>query len=344
MEILNQKKIVVIQTAFLGDAVLTLPMLEILAKNNPNAIIDVVAIPTNSEIFLASPFVHEVIIYDKRNVHKGIRALFVFAKELRNKNYDVVIAPHRSLRSSLLVLFSGIEESIGYTNASLSIVYKHCVEYQYDLHEAARNISLVSDHAKEGYSKFLPKVNFDDAAKKKIDDFLFTVDQSQKLVAISPGSIWFTKRYPKEHFISICRALLQKNYLILVIGSGTEFNLNEEIRLTLNAGCINTAGKFSVLETIYLLSKCVLLVTNDSGPTHFGMAADIPVVTIYCSTIPDFGFSPYNGKSSTVSLNDLQCKPCGIHGYEACPLSHFNCGQKLLPVMVLQEIEHLLDL
>jgi len=342
MEILNKKRIVVIQTAFLGDAVLTLPMLQVLAEKNPDAIIDVVTIPQNAEIFLASPFVNEVIIYDKRSKNKGLRALYTFASSLREKDYDVIVAPHRSFRTSLLVLFSGIKESIGFSNATFSLAYKSPVKYNYQLHEILRNISLVSDDAEKLYSKYLPKIIYSGEIKNKIDSFISSVITSSKIIAVAPASVWSTKRYPKDHFITLCRALVDKNYLILLTGSDGEFNLNEEIRLALNDKCLNIAGKYSIVETIYLLTKCSLLITNDSAPTHFGMAADIPVLTIYCSTVPEFGFSPYNGKSGFVGLNDLACKPCGIHGYNECPLSHFNCGQKLLPEIVMEKLDTLL--
>lgn len=342
MEILNQKKIVVVQTAFIGDAVLTLPMLEVLAKNNPNAIIDVVTIPKTSEIFQASPFVNEVIVYDKRNTHKGFKALLSFARMLGNQGYSYIIAPHRSLRTSLLVLFSGIKESVGFNNSSFPIIYKHLVDYPYELHEVARNISLVSSDETKNYLSYLPKTLFSEETKKKIDGFLASLVSDRKIVAIAPGSVWESKRYPVEHFLSVARTLISKNYLILLIGSVVEFKLNEAIQKTAGNNCVNIAGRHSILETIYLLTKCNLLLTNDSAPTHFGMAADISVLTIYCSTVKDFGFFPYNGKSGTISLNDLPCKPCGIHGYEVCPLSHFNCGQKLLPEVVLAKIDTLL--
>lgn len=342
MEILNQKKIVVVQTAFIGDAVLTLPMLEVLAKNNPEAKVDVVTIPGNAEIFLASPFVNDVIVFDKRNRHKGIKALFSFGRMLGSREYSFIIAPHRSLRSSLLVLLSGIKESIGFTNAAFPIVYKYQVDYKYDLHESARNIALVSDSASKQYSSYLPKMVFSEDTKKKIDDFVNSLTRGKKIIAVAPGSVWETKRYPAEHFISVIRALIKKNYLILLTGSAAEFKLNEEIRNVLDENCVNVAGENNLVETIYLLSKCSLLITNDSAPTHLGMTADIPVLTIYCSTVEHFGFYPYNEKSGTVSYTDLRCKPCGIHGYEVCPLSHFNCGQKLLPEVVLKKIEALL--
>jgi len=338
MEILKKKNIVVIQTAFIGDAVLTLPMLQVLAEKNPNAKIDVVTIPRNAEIFEASQFVNGVIIYDKRKKHKGIKALLSFANELRKKNYDIVIAPHRSLRSSLLVLFSGIKESVGFTTASFPSAYKHLVNYNYELHETLRNISLVTNNVENCYSKYIPKISISENIKVKVDTSLSSLKNGKEIIAVAPGSVWNTKRYPKEHFTSVCGELIKKNYLILLIGSETEFDLNEEIRLALDDNCVNISGSFTVVETIYLLSKCKMVLTNDSAPTHFGMAAEIPVVTIYCSTTPEFGFSPYNEKSETVELNNLSCKPCGIHGYKECPLRHFNCGRKLLPEMVLEKI------
>lgn len=342
MEILNQQKIVVVQTAFIGDAVLTLPMLEVLAINNPDAIIDVVTIPNAAEIFQASPFVNEVIVYDKRNTHKGFKALLSFARMLGNKGYSYIVAPHRSLRTSLLVLFSGIKESVGFSNSSFPIVYKHLVDYQYELPEASRNISLVSTSNSEKYLSYLPKLQFSDAAKMNVDSLISSIAKDKKIVAIAPGSVWETKRYPVKHFIGITRALINKNYLILLIGSDSEYKLSEEIMSSVDENCKNISGKYSLVETIYLLTKCNLLITNDSAPTHFGMAADIPVLTIYCSTVPDFGFAPYNSISGTISFNQLLCKPCGIHGYESCPLSHFDCGQKLMPELVLEKIDTLL--
>jgi len=342
MEILNKKKIVVIQTAFIGDAILTLPMLEVLAKNNPKAKIDVVTIPQNAEIFLASPFVREVIVYDKRKIHKGLKALIAFAKMLGSRDYCCIVAPHRSLRTSLLVLLSGIKETYGFNNAAFPIVYKRQVEYKYELHESARNISLVSESDAKNYLSYLPKLIFSKEIENKVDKTVTQFSNNRKIIVFAPGSVWATKRYPVEYFITFGSVLINKNYLILLIGSTAEFELNEKIRQELNEHCINLAGKHSIVETIYLLTKCSLLVTNDSAPTHFGMAANIPVVTIYTSTVKGFGFFPYNGKSETISFNNAPCKPCGIHGYDVCPLSHFDCGHKLLPNLVLEKIDTLL--
>jgi len=343
MEVLDKKKILVIQTAFLGDAVLTLPMLEILSRQNPDAIIDVVTIPQNVEIFLASPFVHEVLVYDKRRIHKGWKALLNFSSELSHRQYDIIIAPHRSLRTSLLVLFSRIENSVGYDKAVLNLVYKNIVPYRYNMHEVSRNVSLVSQGEYKNISTLLPKVKYSAEVMQNVDAIISQISASEKLIAIAPGSVWETKRYPKEYFVEVCNGLAQKNYVILLIGSKNEVELNEKIKSQVKGECYNLASKFSLVETMYLLTKCLLLVTNDSAPTHFGMAANIPVLTIYCSTVPAFGFYPYNGKSESIEAAALPCKPCGIHGYKTCPLRHFDCGKKLFPEEVLKKIDSILQ-
>ena len=106
---------------------------------------------------------------------------------------------------------------------------------------------------------------------------------------------------------------------------------------------VSAAGKFSVLESIGMLKKVKLLISNDSAPAHMGMCANIPVLTLYCSTSPSFGFYPYNEGSSYLSHDDLFCKPCGIHGYEKCPLKTFKCGHELLPETVISKIEEMIN-
>jgi heptosyltransferase-2 len=100
---------------------------------------------------------------------------------------------------------------------------------------------------------------------------------------------------------------------------------------------------FSLIEVVELLKKAKILISNDSAPTHLGMCADIPVLTIYCSTLPEFGFYPYNKKSQYLSYNNLACKPCGIHGYDECPLKNFACGNNLKSSFVISKIEEMVN-
>src|ERR1035441_108539 len=140
MEILKREgeKILVIQTAFLGDAVLTLPMIGKLKEMNINASIDVLCIPASKEIFLHSPYINEIIIIDKKGEHKSFFSFLKFTRMIRAKGYDRIYSPHRSFRSSFLVLQSGVNETYGFSNSSLFHVYKHLIEYISSHHEVQR--------------------------------------------------------------------------------------------------------------------------------------------------------------------------------------------------------------
>ena len=146
METLMQTggNILVIQTAFLGDAILTLPMIQALKKKNLDCKLDVLAIPSTKEIFSASPYVDDVIVIDKKVKHKSIRALNNFIKELRKKTYSKIYSPHRSFRSAYITFRMGVKETFGFDNSSLKYAYKNIVKYKQTDHEVQRNLELIT--------------------------------------------------------------------------------------------------------------------------------------------------------------------------------------------------------
>lgn len=336
------KKILYIQTAFPGDAVLSLPALEKLKEINPDSLVDVLCIPSTAEIFNASPFVNEVLVFEKRGKHKSFLALLKFAKQLRNRKYDVIYSSHRSFRTSILVLLSEVSETYGFSNSSLKYVYKNIVNYELNNHEVQRNFDLIGYSYDENSWRIQPKINFSDDVKIKVENYLKEVG-ANKIIAIAPGSIWATKRYPKEKWQKIVNHFSSKNYEVLLIGGKDDESLCQSILESSSGKIYNTAGKFSIVESIKLLTHCSLLISNDSAPTHFGMCAGIKVLTIYCSTIPQFGFYPYMFGSRFISFDDLYCKPCGIHGHQKCPLNHFNCANQLNENEIIKVTEEMLN-
>lgn len=335
-------KILFIQTAFPGDAVLTLPALEKLKLSNPQSRIDVLCIPSTEEIFLASPYVDNVIIFDKRGIHKPFMSFIRFANELKKNNYDIIYSAHRSFRTSILVLLAEAENSYGFSNASFKHVYKNIVRYELNKHEVQRNLDLIGFLYNESSWKIKPFIKFSDDVVRKVDNFVKQFS-SQKMIAIAPGSIWATKRYPIEKWKTIVRHFTEKKYLVVLIGGKDDEELCRSISEASSETALVAAGKFSIVESINLLTRCRLLISNDSAPTHFGMSAGIKVLTIYCSTIPGFGFYPYLYGSRFVSYDQLSCKPCGIHGYKECPLKHFNCANKLSENEVIRIAEEMLN-
>ncbi len=336
-----KEKILVIQTAFIGDAILTLPMLQKLKEMYPESELDVVANPVTSEIFSSAPVVNNVLVLDKRGEHKSIFSLIKFTRKLKEKNYTKLYSPHRSFRTSLIVLFSGIKDTYGFDNNSLRHVYKNIIKYHFNEHEVKRNLDLISFNHTNDW-EILPEIIIANEQQKKVDDFL-TRNNLSNTIAIAPGSVWNTKKYPPEYFEKIIDYLTAKLYKIILIGSAKEDVICENLSSRFDENVISVAGKFSIVESIQMLKNVKLLISNDSAPTHMGVCANIPVLTLYCSTSPAFGFYPYNEKSSYLSFDDLSCKPCGIHGYDECPIGTFRCGNELYPQTIISRIEKMLN-
>ncbi len=335
------EKILIIQTAFIGDALLILPMIQKLNELFTNSQIDVVAIPSTAEIFSASPFINEVIVLDKKNKHKSYWALIRFSKELRSRNYSRVYSPHRSFRSSFIVMNLNTKETYGFSTSSFKHVYKHLIDYKTTNHEVQRNLDLIGYKYDEETWRIQPDLEIPKIGVQKVKKYFANLDSKREFIAIAPGSIWNTKKYPIEYFEEIIKFLTGK-FIIILIGSEKEKKICDEIASKFDEDVISAAGKFSLLESIEILKKTKILISNDSAPTHFGMCAGIPVLTLFCSTIPGFGFYPYSKKSSYLSYDDLSCKPCGIHGRQQCPIKTFDCGFKLTPKTVISKIEEML--
>ncbi len=336
-------RILVIQTAFIGDAVLTLPMIEKLKEKFQSSEIDVLCIPTTEEIFSSSPFVSEVLVMDKKKSHKSLYQIYAFASDIKKRNYTKIFSPHKSFRTTFIVMQSGVRETYGFSNSALFHTYKNVVEYKSDIHEVQRNLDLIGyEYTSENW-RIIPHIKIEESSIKKIDEYISLNNLNDKVIAIAPGSIWKTKKYPEKYLYEVIKHFTKLSYNVLVIGSDADKELCERLARGYVNNVFSTAGKFSITETIQLLKIANLLLTNDSAPTHLGVCANIPVLTIYCSTIPEFGFYPYNKKSSYISYDDLKCKPCGIHGYEICPIKIFDCGEKLKPQIIISKMEKMLS-
>ncbi|HSL90155.1 MAG TPA: glycosyltransferase family 9 protein [Ignavibacteriaceae bacterium] len=337
------KKILIIQTAFIGDAVLTLPMIQKLKEGNSKSQINVLCIPSTEEIFTSCPFVDNVLIFDKRGKHKSISGLMKFGKKLKEYKYDKIYSPHRSLRTSFLVLFSGVRDTFGFSISSFKHAYKYLVEYHLDKHEVQRNLDLIGYSYTDESWKIKPMVKISEQVSAKVNDYLNRNNIKEGFIAISPGSVWATKRYPEEYFIQVIKFFVEEKKQIVLIGGENDSKITSAIKNKFPEMVDDSAGVFSLIESIELIGRSSILITNDSAPTHLGMCADIKVLTLYCSTVAGFGFYPYNKLSRYLSEDDLYCKPCGIHGYNQCPIKTFECGFKLTPEKIIKIIKEMID-
>ncbi len=337
---IGKMKILVIQTAFPGDAILTIPMIQELKKKNEHFSIDVICIPSTKQIFDSSPAVNSTIVIDKKGVHKNIISFIKCIKKIRANGYNKIYSPHRSFRSAFIVWLLRVKDSVGFSNSSLPFIFNEIVNYSPNAHEVSRNLSLIGYEVDENKWKILPELSVSDSAKEKVNDFLKNNDLL-KFITIAPGSVWETKKYPANYYKQVIEHFIDVGYKIMLTGGADDKNLCDSLIEKQNV--INACGMFSFVETVELLKSTNLLICNDSAPTHLGMCADISVLTIYCSTVADFGFYPYNSKSDYLSYSELECKPCGIHGYSECPIGTFDCGKLLKPEILIKTATSLIE-
>lgn len=337
---MKTEKFLIIQTAFIGDVILALPLVQVLRRNFPNSKIDFMLIPKTSELLKNHPDVDEVIIFDKKGRDKGLSGLIKISKIISAKNYDVAIIPHRSFRSAVIPFLAGVKIRIGFDKSPFKFLYTNVVNYK-KIHEIERNLSLLEPLGVKVNSKEFPNLFPSDDDKNYIDKILS--DVNSKLVGVAPGSIWATKRWLKERFAELVGLLVKDGFAVVLIGGAEDFELCEEIKKYSDSKNVyNFCGKLNLLQSAELIRRCILLVSNDSAPMHIAVAMRTPVVAIFGPTVPEFGFYPYGEKDKIVQVENLYCRPCGIHGGRKCPEGHFKCMRLIDTKTVYEEVKNLI--
>ena len=336
------QKILVIQTAFIGDVVLSTALLESLHEKFPTAAVDIVVRQGNETLFTKHPFVNEVIIWNKKK-QKYIHWLQVLFK-IRNTNYDAVVNVQRFAATGLWTALSNANFKIGFNKNPFSFLFTHAIkhhEIEEGMHEINRNHQLIQVLGEISLCKpkLYPTMEYVEKVKKY---------QAQPYICIAPASVWFTKQYPVANWIHFLNALPFEGPIYLLGGPGDRHlgeQILEQVAVNEKKQIINLAGQLGFLASAALQQKAVINYVNDSAPMHFASAVNAPVVAIYCSTIPAFGYGPLSDQRFVVqTAQNLTCRPCGIHGKKACPLQHFNCAHSIqiqqLTAPLLQVLQH----
>jgi len=328
----DYKKILIIQTAFAGDVILTLPMVQVLKENYPHSEISFLCIPGVANILENNPDISEIIIYDKKKSQKGILKFRKLIKEIRDKKFDLVISPHRSLRSTMIAKYSGAVKTISFDTSSMSSKYTDRIIYKKNVHEIIRNLSLLAPlgiiRNEINAPKLFPSEKDIEAVDKILSDF--KIEPEEKFIAVAPGSVWFTKAFPDYRFANVLSILNDFHYKVVMIGGSEDSGLCSLIKvLAKNKRVYNAAGKLSYLQSAELIRRAKVLLTNDSAPMHLANAVGTNVTAIFGATIPGFGFYPIGKEDTIFETMGLKCRPCGIHGGNRCPIKTFDCMKNI---------------
>ncbi len=313
-------KFLIIQTAFIGDAILATSVIEKLHRFYPDAQIDLLIRKGNETLFKNHPFINELLILIKKK--QKLFNLYNTIRRIRNNKYDHVINLHRFLSSGIITTFSGASNTWGFNKNPLSFLFDHVVKHEMNkhskpVHEVERNLSLIE---KLTDNTFIRPVLYPSTEDQRV------LHHSGQYITIAPASVWYTKQFPADKWAELIN-YIGKSYKIYLIGSRDDRVLCEYIKTHTHENIEILAGKTSFLQTAALMQKATMNYVNDSAPMHLASAVNAPVTAVFCSTIPAFGFTPLSDCSSIVETDHhLNCRPCGLHGHPKCPRKHFNCA------------------
>ena len=322
-------KILIIHTAFIGDIVLTTPLLRKIKDIYPKSEVFYVTTPAGAEILKNNPNINKIIRYDKKGIDRGVKNFLKLSKKLKNEKFDLVLTPHRYFRSSLLTWLTRAPERIGYKNAVGSNLFTRKIPYDTTKHEVEKLLDFLPEKNKKRYEiEIYPEDN--------------QVISEKKIITIAIGSKWFTKRWPIEYFNELIEKLLSyKNIEIILVGGKEEVNLN----IDLAQYCKDLRGKTSLLQLANILKNSDIVVTNDSSPIHIASAFNKPhIIAIFGPTTKNLGFFPWSQNSEVIEVEKLECRPCSLHGGEKCPKGHFKCMLEIKPTFILEKILNYLNI
>ncbi len=330
------QRILIIQTAFIGDVVLATALIEKLHQHHPTAKIDFLLRKGNEALLTDHPLLNEVLVWNKKE--KKLRNLFLMLKKIRARKYDVVINAQRFFATGLLTAFSGADAKLGFDKNPLSFLFTKKIRHSIGdkknlLHEVDRNQMLVCDITNNIAAK--PRLYPSKSDYKHIQQL-----QLRPYIVIAPSSVWFTKQYPAEKWISFINKL-PPSFTIFLVGAPSDKDICDHIRDACPGKDVqNLCGELSFLQSAALQQGAVMNYVNDSAPLHFASAMNAPVTAVFCSTIPGFGYGPLSDNRTIVEVNmPLDCRPCGLHGKKKCPQKHFHCAMLINDDQLLETLK-----
>ncbi len=315
-------RILIVQTAFIGDVILATPIIEKLSAFYPDAQIDFLLRKGNENLLENHPKINKVLIWAKRS--KKYRSLFQVVSFVRSRNYDCVINVQRFLAAGIITALSGAKVKVGFTKNPMSFLFNKKIRHKLiGQHETSRNLSLVRELTDDKYVR--PKLYPSKADFEKVKEL-----QTSRYLCFAPTSVWATKQFPSLKWVELILSQ-DDNWTIYLLGGPADVEECEElVRMCGRENLINLSGKLSFLESAALMQGATMNYVNDSAPMHMASAMNAPTNAVFCSTIPSFGFGPLADGAKVIETDkELACRPCGLHGKKKCPLGHFDCSYSI---------------
>jgi heptosyltransferase-2 len=339
----NTKKILLIQTAFIGDVILATSLVEFIKIKFPDAQIDFLLRAGNQSLLETNPDIKNIYIWEKKK--NKIRSLLQNIKKVRSENYDVVINVQRFFSSGLVTSLSKAKIKLGFDKNPLSLFFTRRISHKIPhsqndifLHEVQRNCLLtrpiVENFKLPSAQELRPKLYFSEADEIKVAK---VIQDKNCYFVLAPSSVWYTKQWHASKWAELITQL-EAQGTVFIIGGPDDKSYLETV-IPNDSKSINLSGKLSLRQSALLMKNATRVFVNDSAPLHLASSVNAKTTAIFCSTVPDFGYFPLSEDNKLIQLNPrLECMPCGLHGHKSCPKSHFKCALDIEVQEVLSTI------
>jgi heptosyltransferase II len=321
--------IVVVQTAFLGDVLLTLPLLKASSSIFPSARVVLVTTPAGAKAVQSADIPIEVVVFDKRGLDNSRDGLSRVAAACSVTSRTIVLVAHKSMRTARLIKHMRHAQAVvTWRDAHATRYATHRLNYPWPLHDADRSLWLLSPFCtpvpqKESLTPILLYAS-EDAGWLMVK----RASWPGQYVVLAPGSVWPTKCWPKHYWNILSQLCLKSGLGVVVVGDASASGLITE------PGIIDLTGSTTLSQAAVTIAGASCFVGNDSAPLHMASLQNVPAIGIFGPTVPEFGFGPF-GSFAHVLEQHLVCRPCSPHGTVQCPLGTHDCMNTITPAEVL---------
>jgi heptosyltransferase-2 len=346
-----RQKHLIIAPNWIGDAIFSHGLVKVIKLHQPDAQIDVLVSEKLSFVYKMMPEITQVHILNSTQGKFDFWLRFKMARKLSKKSYTHAYVINNAWKHALIPFLARIPNRIGWVGEFRFILINKwrflnkkllpdMLSKISSLGLPRNKQSYVHEIRDSIYPRLIPnkKNQFQYITKHGLN---FSLDQKQKIVAISPGSDNGTaKRWPAIKYAFLIQKLIKMNFHIWIFGSPKEIHLAEYIveHCGRSNQVTNLCGKTKLNEALELLALCDIAVCNDSGLLHASAALNLPVIGIYGPTSEKF--APPLTENKAVLYENLKCRPCKSH---ECPLGHHACMESIEVDRVLSKVKYLIE-
>ncbi len=371
-------RILIAQTTYLGDLLLTLPLVLRLREQFPESTIAMLVRADLAPVARACPAVNHVHVMAKETGHPTVHGLRALARELRNASYDHVITMPGSMRTAALMVLARIPHRIGWdpgdhlsaevkavrfphamrqvrdvrrllafeafyrgsapVRALLPPLFTHELQLHRDVHRAAAVLDALD--AFGCAPSTVPSAPWLALPPHaRLEVDALLPGLAAGWVVIATGATQPTRRWPVEHMVEVVRLLACAGHTVVIVGTEQERENGERILAEAGAERIHlVAGRASLAATCEIVRRAGAVVANDSAPVHIASAMGTPVIALFGPTLPSFGFGPLSEHSAVIERSGLACRPCTVYGSATCPIGTHECLHAIAPQEVLNAV------